>query len=32
MSGETTILYRPVGPNELALIAASGFIWLMALE
>lgn len=25
MSTETTILYRPVGPKELALIAASGF-------
>ena len=25
MNTETTILYRPVGPKELALIAASGF-------
>lgn len=25
MKTETTILYRPVGPSELALIAASGF-------
>ena len=25
MSEETTIMYRPVGPKELALIAASGF-------
>jgi hypothetical protein len=25
MSKETTILYRPVGPKELALIAASGY-------
>ena len=25
MSHETTVLYRPVGPNELALIASSGF-------
>src|SRR6266571_3425850 len=25
MTTETTILYRPVGPKELALIAASGF-------
>ena len=25
MNAETTILYRPVGPKELALIAASGF-------
>lgn len=25
MSAETTTLYRPVGPRELALIAASGF-------
>ena len=25
MSNETTILYRPVGPKELALIAASGY-------
>lgn len=25
MSPETTILYRPVGPKELALIAANGF-------
>jgi N-glycosidase YbiA len=25
MTAETTILYRPVGPKELALIAASGF-------
>lgn len=25
MELETTFLYRPVGPNELALIAASGF-------
>src|SRR5213592_1033932 len=25
MSQETTILFRPVGPKELALIAASGF-------
>jgi hypothetical protein len=25
MSDETTILYRPVGPKELALIAASGY-------
>src|SRR6266487_6085914 len=25
MSERTTILYRPVGPKELALIAASGF-------
>src|SRR5258708_40352532 len=25
MSVETTILYRPVGPQELALIAASGY-------
>jgi hypothetical protein len=25
MNVETTILYRPVGPKELALIAASGF-------
>lgn len=25
MSVETTILYRPVGPKELALIAASGY-------
>ena len=25
MKTETTILYRPVGPKELALIAASGF-------
>jgi hypothetical protein len=25
MSHETTILYRPVGPKELALIAASGY-------
>src|SRR5690348_648151 len=25
MNTETTILYRPVGPRELALIAASGF-------
>ena len=25
MNMETTILYRPVGPKELALIAASGF-------
>jgi len=25
MSEQTTILYRPVGPKELALIAASGF-------
>ena len=25
MSAETTILYRPVGPKELALIASSGF-------
>ena len=25
MSNETTILYRPVGPKELALIEASGF-------
>jgi hypothetical protein len=26
MNTETTILYRPVGPKELALIAASGFL------
>ena len=25
MNAQTTILYRPVGPNELALIRASGF-------
>src|SRR6185295_16870326 len=25
MNAETTILYRPVGPKELALIAAGGF-------
>jgi hypothetical protein len=25
MNNATTILYRPVGPNELALIAASGY-------
>jgi hypothetical protein len=25
MNDETTILYRPVGPKELALIAASGY-------
>ena len=25
MNNETTILYRPVGPKELALIAASGY-------
>src|SRR5678816_2260845 len=25
MNAKTTILYRPVGPKELALIAASGF-------
>jgi len=25
MSSETTILYRPVGPEELSLIAASGY-------
>jgi len=25
MNAETTILYRPVGPGELALIAASGY-------
>src|SRR5436190_21897357 len=25
MNSETTILYRPVGPKELALIAASGY-------
>jgi len=32
ISAETTTLYRPVGPKEVTLIAASGFIWLMALE